>query len=199
MQVPVQVSFQNMPLSDDIEAAVWKHAEALERYCTRITSCRVVIDSPHRHHRKGQLYSVRIDLTVPPGGEIVVNREHRLDHAHEDVNVALRNAFHAARRQLEDHVRRFRGDVKEHEETGTGRVARLFPDEGYGFIETPDGREVYFHRNAFIQDAFDDLRIGDLLSFLEEPGEQGPNATSIRIIQHRRQAPLSAGPRPATS
>lgn len=79
----------------------------------RITGCHVVVAQPHRHHRGGRLSSVRIDVVVP-GGEIVVNRDQHLDHTHEDVFVALRDAFAAARRRRDDHVRRMRGDEKRH-------------------------------------------------------------------------------------
>lgn len=119
MQTPVQVSFKDTPVSDAVEAAAWKHAAALERFCDRITSCRVVVARPQHRGRKGDLYSVRIDLAVP-GEEIIVNREGRFDHAHEDVLVAMRDAFHAARRQLEDYTRRVRGDVKRHSAPATG-------------------------------------------------------------------------------
>lgn len=113
MQIPVQVTFKDMPVSDAVEADVLRHAARLDRYFDRIARCAVTIDSPHQHHHKGRLYSVRIDLTIP-GHEIVVNREHPVDHAHEDVYVAIRDAFDAARRQLEDSVRRMRGQVKTH-------------------------------------------------------------------------------------
>jgi ribosome-associated translation inhibitor RaiA len=113
MQIPVQVSFKNLPVSDAVEAAALRLAARLNRYCPRITRCDVTIASPHHHHRKGTLYSCRMDITVP-GGEIVVNRDHPLDHAHEDVYMALHDAFDAARRLIEDHVRRMRHQVKTH-------------------------------------------------------------------------------------
>lgn len=111
MKTPVQVAFKGVQESDAVQAAAWKHVQELEHFYNRITSCRVVVEAPHHHQHKGMLYSVRVDLTVP-GAEIVVNREHSQDHAHEDVYVAMRDAFLAARRQLEDHVRVMRGEIK---------------------------------------------------------------------------------------
>ena len=99
MQIPVQVTFRHMPVSDGIEERCWKEATKLERYCDRITACRVVIEQPHRRHRQGNLCQIRIDLTVP-GAEIVVNREPPEHQVNEDVDVALRAAFDTARRRL---------------------------------------------------------------------------------------------------
>ncbi|MBL0928060.1 MAG: ribosome-associated translation inhibitor RaiA [Phycisphaerales bacterium] len=119
MRIPVTIAFEGVPESDAVEQAVWKHAAGLERFFDRITSCRVTVARPQHHRHKGELYSVRVDLTVP-GEEIVVSREHRFDHAHEDVYVALRDAFDAARRRLEDHARRVRGEVKKRAGPGAG-------------------------------------------------------------------------------
>jgi ribosome-associated translation inhibitor RaiA len=83
----------------------------LEKVFDRITSCRVMIEAPHQHQRKGRLFHVRVDLTVP-GGELLVRRDPAEHHAHKDVYVAIRDAFDAAVRQLEDHARKLRGDVK---------------------------------------------------------------------------------------
>lgn len=114
MQLPVQITFRNMEPSDAVQARIQEWASKLERYHGHIIGCRVMIEAPHRHHHQGKLFHVRIDLTVPDG-EVVVKREPADHHAHEDVYVAIRDAFKAAQRRLEDHVRRQRGDVKTHE------------------------------------------------------------------------------------
>jgi ribosome-associated translation inhibitor RaiA len=119
MQIPVEIAFKGMPESDSLQAAARKHAAELEHFFDRITSCRVVVDASQGRQRKGNLYTARVDLTVP-GAEIVASREHRLDHGHEDAYVAMRDAFAAARRQLEDYVRRMRGQVKTHASAGGG-------------------------------------------------------------------------------
>jgi ribosomal subunit interface protein len=114
MQDYLQITFLGVEKSDAIEERIRSKVTGLERYGQAITSCRVTVDAPHQHHHKGVLYSVSIDLRVA-GTEIVVNKEHRHDHAHEDVYAAIRDAFDAAGRQLEDHVRLRRGDVKRHD------------------------------------------------------------------------------------
>lgn len=108
MQIPLELTFHNMDRSDAVAQKVEERAAKLERYFDRIIGCRVVVEAPHKHHHKGSVYEVRIDITVP-GKEIVVNRGGAHNHAHEDVYVAVRDAFNAADRQLEDHARKARG------------------------------------------------------------------------------------------
>ena len=116
MQVPLQITFRGFPSSEAVESRISAKVSRLERLCERIIGCRVVIESPHHHQHKGNSYRVSIDLTVPEG-EIVVGRHNGRNHAHEDVYVAIRDAFAALERQLQEHVRRQRGDVKHHEPT----------------------------------------------------------------------------------
>jgi len=121
-------------------------------------SCRVIVEAPHRHHRKGKVYEVRIDLTVP-GSELFINHspkllkaakpslaespEEKLIESHEpskhgahvDVYVAIRDAFNAAGRKLQDYARRQNSAVKLHQGRPRARVAKLFPEQRYGFLE----------------------------------------------------------------
>ena len=209
MKIPLQITFRNMPPSEAIENNVREKAAKLDSLYDGIMSCRIIIEAPHRHHHKGKAYQVSIDMTVP-AGEIVVNRApKRLDAAktpwpeelendlieshepskhgaHEDLYVAIRDAFNAAARKLQDHARRQRGKVKLHEPAAAARVIRLFPIEDYGFLQTPDGREVYFHKNSVLARGFDRLEVGTEVFFAEEPGEKGPQASTVRVI--RRQS-----------
>ena len=206
MEIPLQITFRNMPPSEAIENAVKEKAAKLESFYNRIMSCRVVVEAPHRHHHKGKAYQVRIDLTVP-GGELVINRapqrlaaaklnvsalseeelaeshEPSKHAAHEDVYVAIRDAFNAAGRKLQDHARRQSGAVKVHESLAHARVSKLFPEEGYGFLETTEGREIYFHGNAVLQPGFDRLKVGAEVHFAEEQGEKGPQASTVRLVE----------------
>jgi ribosome-associated translation inhibitor RaiA len=113
MNLPVQITFRDMDPSPAVETAVREKVAELERVHERITSCRVMIEAPHHHSRKGRLFHVRIDLTVP-GDEIVVGGKPDLNHAHEDFSVALRDAFRAARRGLTELARIRRGEIKAH-------------------------------------------------------------------------------------
>jgi ribosomal subunit interface protein len=178
MTIPLQISFRDMDPSPAIEARIREKAAKLERFASRITSCGVVVEARNRHQRQGRLYNVRINLRAP-GEELVVGQGHPHDHAHEDVNVAIRDAFDAARRQLEDHTHRQRGDVKTHAEAPHGKIARLFPD--HGFIATSDGNEVYFHRNSVSGDRFESLETGDEVRLVVAEGEgiEGPQASTV--------------------
>jgi len=178
MELPLKISFRGLDPSEAIETSVRKHAERLDRFGT-VMGCRVMIEAQHRHHHKGHLYHVRIDLTVPRR-EIVVSRDPADHQAHEDVYVAIRDAFDAARRQLEDYARDIRADVKHHESAHqSGRIRTVFADGGYGFITTRDGREIYFHRNSVLGDAFGRLSPGSTVRFVEEAGNEGPQASSV--------------------
>ena len=183
MKTWLQITFRNMGTSPAVEAKVRKRAEELERFYDRITSCRVVIEAPHRGHRQGDLYHIRVDLKVP-GREIVVKRDPSEHHAHEDIYVAIRDCFDAVRRQLEDHARRERGDIKAHEIPDHGRIANLIAEKDYGFIDASDGTEVYFHRNAVANEGFSKLAVGDEVRFALNPGEgeQGPQASAVVLI-----------------
>jgi len=181
VQTQPQISFDDLPVDEAVRDAALGHVARLEKTFDRITGCHVVIAQPHRHHRDGRLYSVRVDLMVP-GTEIIVNRNHPADHAHEDVYVALRDSFDAARRRLEDHVRHLRGAVKQHLPRAEGRVTQIFPLQGYGFIETPDGREIYFHRHALSADDFRIVDLGTRVHFTEEEGDEGPQASRVEVV-----------------
>jgi cold shock CspA family protein len=179
MNLPVQVTFHNLPHSDEIEDKILVEAERLEHFYDRITSCRVVIDVPHAHQKTGRLYQIRIDLNVP-GEELVARRESTGRQEFRDIDVAIRDAFDEARRQLEDYVRRLRGDVKSHQPASHARVTRLCGEAGYGFLETPEGREVYFHKNSVSNGEFKRLEVGTEVSYAEEMGDKGPQATVVR-------------------
>ena len=181
MQIPLEISFRNMDPSDAVEARVRELAEKLERYYDRIMACRVVIEASHKHKHKGGVYHVRIDLTVQ-GNEIVINRETPLNRLHEDVYVVVRDAFNAAYRKLESYAARLRGDVKAHEEPPQGRIVYLDTYEGFGRIETPDGRGIYFHKNSVLNADFDKLQVGDTVRFAEEEGDEGPQASTVKVV-----------------
>ncbi len=181
MQVPLQIRFHKVEPSEAVEAAIRKRAEQLEHFAPDIISCRVTLDAPHKHHHQGNLYQVKIDIRTPVG-EIVVSRSPDEHQAHEDAYVAIRDAFKAARRQLQDRLRERRGEVKVHETPPHGSVTALHPADDYGTITDSNGREIYFHRNSVIEKGFDQLAIGDEVRFAEEAGDKGPQASTVHVI-----------------
>jgi len=112
MNLPLEITVQGMPRSEAVDEKIRQRALGLERYCRRIQRCEVWLEAEHRHHRKGPFYAVRVRLTVPKE-EIVVERQ----PGEDDVYVAVRQAFDAARRQLQDYERRWPGLARGHEST----------------------------------------------------------------------------------
>ncbi len=182
-EFPIEVSFRNMDHSESVEAGVREKIAGLEKFYDRIHYCRVMVEALHRHGRKGHLYDVHITLGVP-GPDIQVSRTGPLDHAHEDVYVAVRDSFRAATRMLEDHVRKAAGKVKSHETPLHGKVASMSVRGGYGFITTSDGLDVYFHKNSVVEGQFDDLEAGAevRLVIAEGEGVEGPQASTVKPI-----------------
>jgi cold shock CspA family protein len=178
--LPVQITARNITLSPETEADIRERAAALRLYYDRLLGCRVSVEVPHRRRRSGVLHTVRIDLTVPQG-EIVIRRR-----PHQELRTAVQIAFNAARRRLQDYARRRRGAVKRHEPLATGRVAEYYPLAGYGFIETADGRTLYFDRTSVADGGFERLDIGMEVRFEEGQGEKGAQATLVIPRRHRQ-------------
>lgn len=178
MIIPLRIRFIDIPPSDAIEAEIRKRAEKLDAFCDHVTHCEVTVGTAGKHHVQGRMYEVHIDLTVS-GTEIVINRVHR----HEDVYVVIRDAFEAALRKLQDFVREQRGDVKVHETPLHGRVTKLF-EEGYGFVETADGTELYFQRDNLAYPEFDQLEVGMEVEFLQQVAGEGLQAKRVTAGRH---------------
>jgi ribosomal subunit interface protein len=192
MQRPLEVRFHQMDPSPAIEARIRKKAAELERFSDRITGCRVTVEKAQRRHHQGNLFRVRIEIDAP-GKEVAVTHTGPRDHAHEDVYVAIRDAFRAAVRQLEDHVRERGGKVKVHEVPLHGTVRMVDHEADFGFIDTAQG-EVYFHRNSVVEGEFDDIAPGCevRLEVAERESAEGWQATTVRLIgKHHLQDPTS--------
>jgi cold shock CspA family protein len=195
--------------SIDIEKEITTQARKLESFYRSITSCRVLVEASERHRQKGYPYHIRIDLTVP-GGEIVVKRaptsyaaeRHLAGQSHRkameirperrNLKLAIRESFDTARRRLQDHARKRRAQVKTHEPAPEGRVSKLFPAEDFGYVETADGREIYFQANSVMNRRFKSLKIGSIVRFAEERGEKGPQASTVQLVTKtsRHRAPV---------
>jgi ribosomal subunit interface protein len=180
MNVPLQITFRHVSGSPQVEARIRERAAKLDQMYSQVMTGRVVVDLPQNRRRKGKIFQVRVDITVP-GRELVVNREPLMNHAHEDVYVAIEDAFDAMERKLKEYAREVRGEVKRDVVPERGRVNTLFSEEGYGFILTRDGRDIYFHRNSVLNGGFERLRVGTEVRFSEEQGEEGPQASTVEI------------------
>jgi ribosomal subunit interface protein len=180
MAVPLQLTFKGMESSPALEARIREKAAMLDRFESDIIRCHVTVEAPHQHHHQGRLFRARIEVFVPRG-DIVVTRESPQNHAHEDPYVAVRDAFDAVTRQLQDHMRRLDHRTTPNEPVlQHGRVLRFVAGGDYGFIETAEGQEVYFHRNSVAEDGFDRLRVGDEVRLAIAEGEKGLQASAVR-------------------
>lgn len=180
---PPQITFRGVSPSPAVEARVREKIAELEHFFDRLIGCHVVIELPEHRSRQGNLFEVRIELSVPGGPPIVVGRRHHDKQQHEDVYVAIRDAFKAARRQLQDHARKLRGEVKAHVVPAHGRIWHLVTEERYGFIINTDKVEIYFHENALVDVDYDDLEVGTEVRYVihEKEGVKGPQASTVSL------------------
>lgn len=181
MQIPLQITFRNMEASEPLESYIRERAAKLDSICENMVGCRVVVEAPPKHQRKGGLFHASIDITLPKE-TIVINREPDLHKSYHDAHVVVRDVFDTAQRKLRDFVSRQKGEVKAHEEMAQGKISELYPYEDYGRIVTGSGDDIYFHRNSLINAEFADLVLGDEVRFVEEQGNEGPQATSVRVV-----------------
>jgi ribosome-associated translation inhibitor RaiA len=103
MQTPLQIRFHGASVSEAVEGDVRRWVTDLEKVFPRLVSCHVTIELPHRHREQGRVWRVQVDVGIP-GGHVIAGRTAGGDPSHQDVHVAVRDAFRAARRQLEDHA-----------------------------------------------------------------------------------------------
>ena len=182
MVIVPQIVFDGLDPSNHIQARIEQEVDKLQRFSPHIMSCRVIVRRPQKRHSHGDLYDVAIHLTLSGGREVVSSRNPKNDHSHEDVYVSIRDAFAAARRQLQDNVRRIRGVTKHHSPLPEALVGTLIALEEYGFLETVDGREIYFHKNSVVDDGFFNLKVGDRVYYSEAQGDKGPQATMVKLV-----------------
>jgi cold shock CspA family protein len=180
MDRPVEVTFRNMPRFEAIEQVVQSEAQKLERYARKIVGCRIAIEQPQRFQRQGNAYRVRLFINAAARRPIVVTREPLDSDMHDDLRTIVIGAFKAARRQLQSVVERQRDAKPPHEPRAL--VVRLFPEQDYGFLKTPDGREIYFHRHSVLHGDFERLAVGTEVRFEEAEGDEGPQASTVQIV-----------------
>ncbi|MEM9627039.1 MAG: HPF/RaiA family ribosome-associated protein [Pseudomonadota bacterium] len=183
MQVPLEINFHNMDRSEAMEARVKSRIARLERITDTIISCRVVFELVHKQAH-GSPLSIAIILGLP-GKDIVVKREQRRQELKGDAYQIVGVAFDIAERQLEEHLRISRHDVKAHDGPTYARIVKLYPDQAYGFIETPVHLNVYFHSDVVDGKAFTTLEVGNevLYTLAADEGPMGPQASRVQPVR----------------
>ncbi|MEJ2697420.1 MAG: HPF/RaiA family ribosome-associated protein [Candidatus Sulfobium sp.] len=183
MQVPLEITFRDVRKTETIEKLIREKVAKLEKICDYMVSCRIAVEMSQHNQQTGNPFRVRITLRVPPGHELVIKRESSQGNINGTLPQTLREAFSAAARQLKELVKKQRAEVKTHPvQEQVAFVYKILRKEGYGFIKTEDGREIYFHRNSVLGDGFDRLEIGTGVRFVEETGAKGPQASTVQIV-----------------
>lgn len=191
MDVPMEITFHNMPHSDALEALIEKRVGRLGRYHGHIIGCRVVVEVPHRSAASAKHpLGIAVEVEVPGRPLIVAREEEERHDAKGDQNAAVTRAFEQVERRLEEDSRIRRDEVKAHPgESQGGMVVRLFPDQNYGFVEVKDSPDLYFARDVVEGDGFDSLEVGSAVrvDVADAEGPMGPQASRV-IPRHKRQA-----------
>lgn len=185
MQTQPKVVWRGIEPTETLSQRIDEELVELHRAYPRITACRVAIESPHRHHRHGGHYQVKIEVTVP-GKQLTVTRDPAAHKNFEDAHAAVNEAFATMHRQLSDYLQLVRGEVKRHVPAAQeGEVLRVMPEEDCGFIATRDGSEVYFHKNSVLNGGWQRIAAGDRVRFHAEQGDKGPQASTVHLVAHK--------------
>lgn len=198
MDVPLELARLGLTAQEEraVDAVVARWVSRLNRRYPDLVSCRVAVERPQASVN-GNPYRIRIRATIRGHAEVVVVKGPQDNDKHLDVRAVVRAAFHAVLRALERERQKIRGEVKRHdpdavyEDVGTGIVVRINRQSAYGFLRTMDGREVYFHAHAVVSGGLEALEVGSTVRFEAEDGEDGPQATTVQVVQ---RAPHKDGP-----
>ncbi len=181
MQTPTQVEFKNLTPTPALQVAIDQHISELEEKYGRVTAGRIIVRGPGDRHKTGGQYQVRIRLALPEGREVNVGRTPEEDERYADLTFAVDDAFKRARRQLQDQARLMRGQTKLHEGEPVGTVVRIDPSGEFGFLEGADGQEIYFNCNSILEGRAN-IGVGSRVSYVEELGEKGPQASTVKLM-----------------
>jgi cold shock CspA family protein/ribosome-associated translation inhibitor RaiA len=181
MQTPAQIELEGVAATPQLRASIDQHIAELESRFGRLTAGRVVVRGPGDRHRTGGQYQVSIRLALPDGREVNIARTPKQDERYADLAFAVDSAFKRARRRLQDQARLMQGQIKQHEGQPTGTVVRIDPSGEFGFIENADGQEIYFNCNSVV-DGASNIAPGTRVSYVEEAGEKGPQASTVKIL-----------------
>jgi ribosomal subunit interface protein len=185
MKVPPEITYRDVDKTAAIDTLINEKIAKLERLCDYISSCHIAIEKAHDRPKSGSPYRVRIDLTLPPSHELVADSNPAESNQYVELDTVIRDAFSKIERQLKEQTRQQRESEKTKSGSAsdtTALVVRLFEADGYGFIKSLDGEEIYFHRNSVLHDDFDRLEVATGVRFEAEEGEKGPQATTVQIV-----------------
>lgn len=199
MQVPPEIAFRELEGTDALRQAILDGIEDLEQVYPRLVSCRTVVADDTPGQRSGKNIRVRLDLSIP-GSSLVVEEDNAEPGSGRTPLQTIEDAFAVGRRRLRQAREQQQGDVKRRELPPHGRVVRLLVDDTgvrFGFIESRDGRQIYFHEDALVDLEYDDLEVGDEVRIAVAGGDDGPQASTVAPLdrdltpEQRRDVPLA--------
>lgn len=182
MKVTPEITYRDVSRSEWIDDYVDRYMEKLDRICDDIVACRIAIERVQHHKEKGNPYRVRVEVTLPGKKDLVADKRGPVGDPQVQLRPIIRQAFEAVEKQLKKQMAKRRGEVKNHRTGPRAIVVRVFDREGYGFLKTPEGEEVYFHRNAVLHDDFERLTPGAEVRFEPEMGDDGLQASIVQIV-----------------
>ena len=188
MQIEPEIAYRNVDPTPAMEEQILRGLAQLEKIHPRITSCRIMVEIPHPRHVRGNLHRVRLDVTVP-GREVVVSRDPPARRRREEATTAIREAFTLARGKLRDLREQEAGPPRVPEGPLRGRIITLDDVEGLGFLRTPEGDELYFHRTGVPGGRFEELAVGTEVRFVEEEVDGQLRAVSVVPLERRGAHP----------
>src|SRR5438477_3081991 len=183
MQVAPEVTFKGVDRSAWVENYVAERLQHLEKFAQDITSCHVTLSREQSSHRKGNRYSVMVQVHVPRQHDLAVRKQKQIRDMQTQLPAIINEAFGAIETQLKRTVARRRREEKAHDGQPHGMVEKIFTEEGYGFIRALEiDRQIYFHRNSVLHDDFERLTVGTEVRFAVEEGDDGPQARSVQVV-----------------
>ena len=209
MQVPPEITIKNVEATPELDKLLQQQIARLERISSHIVSLHVSIEKEQGRHQEGNPYRVLLDIRIPPNHQLVVKRQSVLHvdakpqakdepgeeaekHASvtsrkdEPLPALVRRTFDSARRQLETLIERQRGETKAHPQNQvTAFIERLLREDGYGFLRTIEGEQIYFSKNSTLHGEWERMEVGTGVRYSAEEGEKGLQATSIEIVDKR--------------
>ena len=190
MQVAPEVIFKGVDRSAWVEGYVAERLDHLEKFSHEITRCHVTLSREQSSHRKGNRYSVMVEVRLPKHHDLAVKKQKQVLEMQTQLPAVINEAFGAIERQLKRTAALRRREEKVHNGQPHGMVEKLFGAAGYGFIRAvDDDRQFYFHRNSVLHDDFERLTIGTEVRFTPELGDKGPQASSVQVVaRHSERA-----------
>lgn len=180
-QLVPEIIFHDVDRSQWVEDYIGERLRRLERFAHGITRCHVTLKQEQASHTKGNLYSVMVEVRVPPQHELVATKQKEIGDMSTQMPALINSTFGAIERQLKRTAALRRHEEKSHDGQPHALVEKLHED--YGFLRTvADNRQIYFHRNSVLNDDFDRLSVGTEVRLSVEEGNDGPQASSLQIV-----------------